>query len=326
MLDHRIIQGIAIPYSALVSVIFGLMILSFPIGAYLFFDSQIGKSINYGLPITELDIIKRYDLQFLQGITIGDVFVVSWATFLILFVIATLGPKKNFLQVLSPLMSGAYQSQTGNYLIHAIKWFSIIVVLSGIIDAVQQSIGISITPPTFDNDLTGFLGVSTAPLIEEFAFRILLIGIPLFLLYSHRASGKLFIKSLWNPSDNLPITNSKKAIILITVIGVLFGAAHILSDQWSTGKFAQAAMAGIIIGWVYYRYGFAASLLIHWATNYMVFAYAYMVSSINETKITESFSQSLVQTIEMILVLCGILGITLIILEYRKNRLVENLN
>ncbi|MFM8659623.1 MAG: CPBP family intramembrane glutamic endopeptidase [Candidatus Nitrosotenuis sp.] len=326
MQDHKILQGIAIPYSALVSVIFGLMILSFPIGTYLFFDSQIGKNIDYGLPITELDIIKRYDLQFLQGITIGDVFVVSWVTFLILFVIATLGPKKNFLQVLSPLMSGIYQSQTGNYLIHAIKWFSIIVVLSGAIDAVQQTIGINITPPVFDNDLIGFMGVSTAPLIEEFAFRILLIGIPLFLLYSHRASGKLFIKSLWNPSDNLPITNSKKAIILITVIGVLFGAAHILSDQWSTGKFAQAAMAGIIIGWIYYKYGFVASLLIHWATNYMVFAYAYLVSSINETRITESFSHSLIQTTEMILILCGILGITLMILEYRNNRLVANLN
>ena len=294
------------------------MILSFPIGAYLFFNSQIGKSIDHALPITELESIKNH--TWLSEASIGDVFIVSWMIFLILFVIASMGPKRNFLSVLSPIMSGTYQPQTGSYMIHAIKWLSIIIVLSGLIDLAQQGLGITITPPVFENDLIGFLGVSTAPLIEEFGFRIILIGVPLYLFYSHKASVKMFIKSLWNPSDNLAITNPRKAIILIVIVGVVFGAAHVMSDQWSNGKFAQAAMSGIIIGWVYFRYGFVASLLIHWATNYVVFSYAYMVASINETKVMDSFSHSLVQTIEVILVVCGILAITLTILEYRKNK------
>jgi hypothetical protein len=322
MQDHKILQGLAVPYSALISVIFGLMILSFPIGAYIFFNSQIGKSIDYALPITDLGPIKNLDLEWLSGIGLGELFIVSWMIFLILFVIASMGPKKNFLGVLSSIMSGSYQAQTGSYLIHTIKWFSIIVVLSGAIDLAQQSIGIIITPPVFENDLIGFLGITVAPLIEEFGFRMILIGIPLFLLYSRKASGKLFFKSLWNPSDNLPITDSKKAIILIVLVGILFGVAHVVSEQWSNGKFAQAAMSGIIIGWVYYRYGFVASLLIHWATNYVVFSYAYMVSSINETRVMDSFSHSLVQTIEIILVLTGTLAIALMILEYKKNRII----
>lgn len=320
MQDHKILQGIAIPYSALISVVFGLMILSFPIGAYLFFNSQIGKSIDYGLPVTELDWAKQVDLSAFSWLGIGDVFMVVWATFLILFVIASMGPKKNFLRVLSPIMSGSYESQTGNYLVHTIKWFSIVIVLSGAIDVIQQGFGITITPPVFENDLVQFFDITLAPLVEELGFRIILIGIPLFLLYSHRASARLFFKSLWNPSDNLPITNSKRAIILIVLVGVIFGAAHVLSDQWSSGKFAQAAMSGIIIGWVYYRYGFVAALLIHWATNYVVFSYGYLVSSINETRIMDSFSHSLVQTIEVILVITGVLAITLMALEYRKSR------
>lgn len=320
MQGHKILQGIAIPYSALISVIFGLMILSFPIGAYIFFNSQIGKSIDYQLPITELEIARHFDLDSFSWLGIGDVFIVLWATFLILFVIASMGPKKNFLKILSPIMSGSYESQTGNYLIHTIKWFSIIIVLSGAIDAVQSGLGISINPPAFENDLIQFFDVTVAPIIEEFGFRILLIGVPLFLLYSHRASAKLFFKSLWNPSDNLPITNSKKAMILIVIVGIFFGAAHVMSDQWSSGKFSQAAMSGIIIGWVYYRYGFVAALLIHWATNYVVFSYGYLVSSVNETRITDAFSHSLIQTIEIILLITGILAIILMILEYRKNK------
>ncbi|MGQ0606108.1 MAG: CPBP family intramembrane glutamic endopeptidase [Candidatus Nitrosotenuis sp.] len=321
MQDHKILQGIAIPYSALISVIFGLMVLSFPIGAYLFFNSQIGKSIDYELPVTELEIARQFDLSWLSWLGIGDVFIVVWAAFLILFTVAIIGPKKNFLKVLSPIMSGSYESHAGNYLVHTIKWFSIIIVLSGAIDVIQQSFGISITPPAVENDLMQFFDVTVAPIMEEFGFRVILIGIPLFFLYSSKASGKLFFKSLWNPSDNLPITSSKKAIVLIVLVGVFFGTAHILSDQWSNGKFAQAAMSGIIIGWVYYRYGFIASLLIHWATNYVIFSYGYLVSSVNEATITDSFSHSLIQAIEIILLVTGSLAIILMILEYRKNRI-----
>ena len=323
MQDHKILQGLAIPYSALISVIFGLMILSFPIGAYLFFNSQIGKSIDHALPVTELDFIEQLDIEWLSWLGIGDVFVVVWVTFLILFVISSMGPKKNFIRVLSPIMSGSYESEDGSYLVQAIKWFAIIVVLSGLIDLAQQGLGITITPPVFENDLTGFLGITVAPLVEELGFRIILVGIPLFLLYSHRASARLFFKSLWNPSANLPITNQKKAIILVVLVGIMFGAAHVLSDQWSNGKFAQAAMAGIIIGWVYYRYGFVAALLIHWATNYVVYSFAYLVASINETRVMDSFSHSLIQTIEVIIVLTGALAIALSILEYKKSRLAK---
>lgn len=314
---HKILQGIAIPYSALISVIFGLLILSFPIGAYVFFNSQIGKSLDFSFPLSELDIAKRFGLDWLSFAGIGDLFVVVWAFFLILFVIGTLGPQRNFLRVLSPLMSGASYTQEGNYIVHAIKWFSIIVVLSAIIDMIQRGFGITISPPSFENDLVQFLLVSFAPITEEIGFRVILIGIPLYLFYSHKTSAKQFFKALWSPSS-LPITNSKKAIAIIVIVGMFFGAAHVLNEQWTQGKFAQATMSGIIIGWVYYRYGFVAAILVHWAANYVVFSYAYLVSTINETRFVDAFSHSLIQTIEVLLVITGILSIAMMTLSYKK--------
>ncbi len=318
---YKILQGIAIPYSALVSVIFGLMAFSFPIGAYIFFNSQIGKSIDFSFPLSEFEVLQYFGLGWLAGAEIGDLFVVVWAFFLILFTIAVFGPKKSFLKVLTTMMSGSSGPQDGNYLLHAIKWFTVIIVLSEAIDLVQQGFGVTIAPPPFENDLLQFLGVTFAPVVEEVGFRIILIGIPLFLFYSHRASAKLFFKSLWNPSANLPITDSKKAIILVVVVAVFFGAAHIISDQWSEGKFAQAMMSGIIIGWVYYRYGFVASLLIHWATNYVIFSYGYLVSSVNETRFADAFSHSLIQTIEILLLITGALSIILMVMNRRKKTL-----
>jgi hypothetical protein len=297
------------------------MIFSFPIGIYLFFNSHLGGSIDYNYPLSELEIIQNLGLKSLATISIGNLFVIMWSLFLILFTIAAFGPKKNFLRVLSPIMAGSHQIQEGNYLVHAIKWFSIIIVLSAAIDIVQQSVGIKTTLPPFENDLLQLLSVTFAPLVEELGFRIILIGIPLFLLYSHKASSRHFFKSLWHPSVNLPISDSKKAITIIVVVGVFFGASHIISEQWSEGKFVQATMSGIILGWVYFRYGFVASLLIHWATNYVIFSYGYLVSTVNEIRFVDAFSHSLLQTIEALLMATGILAIALLMLDYRKKKL-----
>lgn len=317
---YKILHGISIPYSALISVIFGLMIFSFPIGVYLFFNSEIGKNIDFSFPLSELRLVKQFDLQWLSFVEIGDLFVVVWSFFVIIFVIATFGPKTNFLRVLAPLMAGSTHTQEGNYLVHAIKWFSVIIVLSEVIDLVQRIFGVTISPPAFENDLIQFLGVSFAPIIEEIGFRVILIGIPLYLFYSRATSAKSFFKALWNPST-LPTTDSKKAIILVVIVGVLFGASHVLSEQWTEGKFAQAAMSGIIIGWVYYRYGFVTAIIIHWAANYVIFSYGYLVSSVNETRFIDAFSHSLIQTIEVLFVITGILSIVMMTLSYKKRKI-----
>ncbi len=296
------------------------MIFSFPIGAYLFFNSQIGKSIDYSFPLSELETAQKFDLDLPSWMGIGDLFAAIWAFFIIIFAIAVFGPKKNFARALSPVLSGAHEIKEGNYLVDVIRWFCIIIVLSEAINLVQQGFGVNISPPPSENDLVQFLSVSIAPIIEEIGFRVVLIGIPLFLFYSHKPSGRLFFRSLWNPAS-LSITNHRKAIVLIVLVGVFFGAAHVMSEQWSQGKFAQAAMSGIIIGWVYYRYGFVAALLIHWGTNYLIFSYVYLVSSVNETRFADAFSNSLIQTIEILFVVTGALSIAMMLIRYREKNL-----
>ena len=102
---------------------------------------------------------------------------------------------------------------------------------------------------------------------------------------------KSFFKALWHPYQNLDIANHKKSVLIIILVGIFFGAAHIISGEpWSNGKFAQAAVSGIIIGWVYYRYGLITAILIHWATNYFIFSYVFTVSEINGISIENAIS------------------------------------
>jgi len=320
--QNKILQGLAIPQAALISVIFCLMVLSFPAGAYLVFNSEIGDDITYEYSMDSLSL-------FLAGIgfevpvkfELGDGFVVIWCTFLILFTAAILGPKKNFVAVLQSMISeGSYKIQD-NYIVAVIKWFSILVIVSAGIIAVQEFVGISIEQPEAPNQLIQFFDISLAPITEELGFRVVLIGLPLFMLYSHKLSFKFFVKSLWWPWKNLRNVNMKKAISVIVIVGILFGAAHIFSDEaWSTGKLAQAIASGIIIGWVYFRYGFVAAILIHWATNYFVFSYGYIVADINQISIGDAFSHSLLNTLELMLVVTGIISVAVLVLSYVYSR------
>lgn len=324
MQPNKIFQVIAIPYSALISVIFGILVFSFPIGAYLFFSTDLGGSIDHTYPLYEFGLIKGLGWQWASEIEIGHVFAAIWIFFLTLFAVATFGPNRNFLRVLSPIMAGTAESQEGNYIVQTIKWFSVIIILSAAIDAVQRAFGVTISPPPIENDLTHLLAVTFAPIAEEVGFRIILVGIPVFLLYVKRAGVKEFFASLWNPSASLQISKPAKAIAVIAVSAALFGIAHVLSeDGWSYGKIAQAAMSGMIIGWVYVRYGFVSAILIHWATNYVVFSYGYLVSNVNNVRIMDAFSHSLLQTIEVLFVVAGALSLALIFLGHKKTLNVQ---
>ena len=315
---NNILYGCGIPLSALISVIFGMMILSFPLGTYTVFNSNIGDDIDYNFPLDQFDIfIAGLNLGIPLEFEIGDMFIIFWSIFLILFVITVLGPKNNFFKSVNHLLTKEKTSTDANYLVNIIKWFSIIVVISGIINFIQESFGISTLPPDYVNDLTLFLAITIAPITEEIGFRVMLIGIPLFLIFAHKSSIKFFFTTLWHPYNNLHIMQNRRVIGIIIAVGLFFGLAHIISGEpWSEGKFAQAAISVIIIGWVYYRYGLISAVLIHWATNYFIYSYIFFISDLNQISIQNALSHSMIGTLEIILVVTGILSIVMVVLNY----------
>ena len=327
-LQNKIYQCIGIPHTALISIILFLMILSFPIGAYLVFNSEIGDDITYEYPMNDLNVfLAGVGFQVPVEFELGDGFIVLWCLFLILFAVAIFGPKKNFVNVLQSIISaGKYHQLRDNYIITAIKWFSILVVVSGVIISVQEFFGVSVEKIEAPNQLVQFFQLLLAPLIEEIGFRVILIGLPLFALYSYKSSLRLFVKSLWRPSHHLRITDLKKPLLIIIIVGIFFGVSHVITGEtWSAGKFAQATVSGLIIGWVYFRYGLAPAILIHWATNYFIYSYAYIVADINKIPVETAFTHSLLYMLELMLIATGIISIVILALNYifLKKRTLE---
>ena len=172
---NKVLQLLGIPFTALLSVIFGLLLISFPIGIYVVFETNIGSDLNYDYPITHLDIF--HETSFYQSsfdLSIGDVFVVLWIFYLGIFIISILGPKQNFLKSISSLISMGQYDVKLNYMFAITKWLSILILISALINFIQESFGIITVPPLGDNNLIQFFYVSLAPLLEEFVFRILL--------------------------------------------------------------------------------------------------------------------------------------------------------
>ncbi|RNJ76742.1 MAG: CPBP family intramembrane metalloprotease [Nitrosopumilus sp. D6] len=313
-MQSRLLQALGIPFTALLSVVFGLFLVSFPIGIFVVFESELGGDINHEYPLTHLELFRDTEMyQSPSWVTIGDVFVVLWALYAVVFVISIMGPRQGFLRSLSTVISHGRYDSPSSYMVGITKWFSVLVLASVAIDLVQRGFGAEIIPPVYDNDLEQFFNVSLAPVLEEIGFRIVLLGIPLFIMYSGRASIRYFARCLWRPY-NLDVVSYRKATVLIVVVAVLFGLAHIVTGEpWSEGKFVPATASGIILGWAYLRYGFAASLLIHWATNYFVFAYATFVSQTNLVPLEEAFAHPLLSSIEIILIMAGVASVLMMV-------------
>lgn len=322
MQSEKLYRTLATPYSALLSVIFGMMVVSFPIGAYVVFNTDVGKEINFEFPLDGINIFVggigfKIPFQF----ELGDGFVFIWCIYLILFAVSLSGPKDSFIKTLSSLMTQGWKNAKNNYLLCMLTWFSILIVASVVIDSIQQSFGIPIEPPQFLNELVQFFQATVSPLTEEVGFRMFLIGFPLFAMFSRKASLGYFLKSLWYPSKNLEITNHKKVIILVITVGIFFGAAHVISGQpWSIGKFSQATIGGIIIGWVYVKHGLAPAILLHWATNYFVFSYVFLMSDIYQTTITNELSNPFLNTLEILFLITGALALSILVLNYFNSK------
>lgn len=311
---------------ALLSVVFGMMLLSFPIGAFIVFNTDIGGDINFEYPLNNLAVFEKINYLIPSNIEIGDVFIVLWSVYAIFFTISIFGPEKGFLKALSTNLSHGKLETKSNYMIVITKWFSILILISIIIDFVQQGFGISTIPPSVDNNLVQFLYVSISPIVEEFGFRVLLIGLPLFVYYSHKLSLKHFFKSLWNPSRNLHIYDFKKTLFLIVLVGIFFGLAHIMTGEpWSEGKFAQATASGMILGWLYFRFGLITAILVHWGANYFIFSYANFVSQINEVAIDVAFSHPLINTMEMLFLISGVFSVSVLLITYFNSKKEQKL-
>ena len=256
---------------------------SFFIGIFLVFFTNIGGEARWysDVPLDFLifGIFGLNSINFNLGIS----FLFFWTIYLACYLFCFLKPVPIF--HLSSLkkpfqMTGLerIKIQRDNYLAITISWFSGYFVLSILIDVIQQLFGVTLGNPLTANPLLSFFYLSAAPLNEEIFFRVLLLGLPLFILFVPFGKG-LFLSTLYHPYKNVSHKKGKYTTIAIVIIIALnslaFGLSHVLfGGGYEIGKITQAGLGGVIIAWLYYRYSLSSALTFHWISNFVFFAYS----------------------------------------------------
>ena len=256
---------------------------SFFIGIFLVFFTNIGGEARWysDVPLDFLifGIFGLNSINFNLGIS----FLFFWTIYLACYLFCFLKPVPIF--HLSSLkkpfqMTGLerIKIQRDNYLAITISWFSGYFVLSILIDVIQQLFGVTLGNPLTANPLLSFFYLSAAPLNEEIFFRVLLLGLPLFILFVPFGKG-LFLSTLYHPYKNVSYNKGKYTTIAIVIIIALnslaFGLSHVLfGGGYEIGKITQAGLGGVIIAWLYYRYSLSSALTFHWISNFVFFAYS----------------------------------------------------
>lgn len=265
-------------------------IASFVIGIILVFFTNLGGytswNQNVSLDFLLINIFGFQSVQYNLGIT----FLLLLSVYLVCYLYCFFHPesilKQNIVKKWNVMRTKQSQDQisvisndqNSNLLIVAISWFSGYFLLSVIIDTVQQFFGVKLGNPLTENALLSFFYLSAAPLNEEILFRVLLLGVPLLLILSTIKRGN-FISFLNHPYKFLEPNKTKYAIVSIwTVIFInsaIFGMSHVFfGGGYEVGKITQAAMGGLILAWLYYRYGLATAIVFHWISNFVFFAYS----------------------------------------------------
>lgn len=248
---------------------------------------------------------------------LGSLFLVLWTAYLILFAMALNGPIKNVIRALKDTSSLGLSAVFDSSMLGMVAAFPLVLWSSVLLALLQQSVGVSTGNLPATDPLLLFVELSIAPIREEIGFRLIPIGIGAFALLIARGRIRDSILSLWHPSKylkkNLTPLQYKRALTPMYVLGglsaFLFGLAHyVLGAGWGPGKITEAAIAGVALAALYYKYGLPAAILLHWAVDYALTSYEFIPS------LLVPYELVIVYTLGVAAAVTGVL----IVLFYRK--------
>lgn len=176
----------------------------------------------------------------------------------------SIGPLTDELRAVYP-KAGHSPLYTISTVILAVLSFNVIYYL------VIESLGATTNTPTFETrELWQLIyGFAAASVWEEIVSRVLLVGIPLLLI-----DGLLRVRNPEYQMKKLPsyilgggFTIGRKEAVLMVFSSIMFGVAHLAS--WDLFKIFPAAVAGLAFAFLYLKLGLYASIMMHFAIDFM---------------------------------------------------------
>ena len=267
--DHSNLNGfqsiIRLICVALIFLLVGLMVFSFPLGLYILFNTDIGRN---------------------SAIIVKILFVTLWLIYLALFLISAKGPHLKLYNFPKIALTGGLQKIFGNTILTIALTFSALLWITLFISLLQESAGIPTGSLPETNPILDFLSDSTAPILEELIFRFFSIGTALVVILIFRGTPFNSFKAFWRPAEyfsELKKIDMKILYLVVFISGLLFGFAHYaLGGGWEIGKVTTSSLVGIILGLIYLFHGLPGAILLHWSFNYFAGSFYYFEKVVGE--------------------------------------------
>ena len=257
-----------------------LAALSIPAGLYAVFFTTISPTKG---PFTPAQAIGIFIGPVAVGIPIPGTFGEVFASFCILYaallaLAATQG--RSLFSALGDSLRGTASSIFSNRLLVTLVSIGFITFTIMIFDSLETAAGVPIGGLSGD-PLDLFVSLTVAPLREEFGFRMLLIG-AVALVASVGSPLRSALGAFWRPSalfGGRPVDPLVKPALyaMLLLSSLAFGLAHVATNSgWAIGKLPEAAWAGLVLGYIYIRYGFHVAVLTHWGVDYLGTVYSFL--------------------------------------------------
>ena len=257
-----------------------LVFVSIPIGIWTVFYGHLSTLFTYNSLATPYFWIGPLVAYSPYNVSLGNWFMAVTIIY-IGFIAYSMLQRARPQEAITSSFKEGFSSLFSSPFLVAIIGIGFLTFTSSVIDQVITSVGVPIGGPTaFDDPLDLLLGFAASPLVEEFGFRVLLIGIVAFILSMGRPL-KDALGALWRPSKALEglAVGSGASIIIWVATGfsaVTFGACHVVcGSTWDIGKFPEAAFGGLVLGVLYVKYGFHVAVLVHWGVDYFGSVYSF---------------------------------------------------
>lgn len=247
----------------------GMMFLSVPLGALVFYSGGIGE-IYTPNSITDEFAVFVFGIPFRVQVStsLSTIFSSFLLVYLTMMFISLKWPRASLLHAVKE------NKLLENPLIAVAVIFSITSFAINLLAILQNSLGIP-TGSLKGDKLLLFVQVTRAPLREEFGFRLSIIGAFATIIGVISGKGLASLKCLLLPNSLQDVKSSGRMLLIANIATAFyFGVSHLIyePDVWQVGKVSQAILAGFVLGWIYIEYGFFAAVLLHWAFNYFLTA------------------------------------------------------
>jgi Type II CAAX prenyl endopeptidase Rce1-like len=295
-----------------------LVALSFPVGWYAVFSGNLSRqfdSNSLSRPYLWIGPLVAF-LPF--QVSVGNWFAVLNVLYVGMFALS-IRQGSNPISAMSRSLKEGERALFKSPFIVTIITIAFLTFTASVMDDLISSSGVSIG--TLIGDPLALLESFTqSPLVEELGFRVLLIGVVAVILCLGRPA-RTALKALWRPSSAIEglAVGSGASLLIWAATGfsaVTFGACHVLcGSTWDIGKFPEAAYGGLVLGYVYVKYGLHVAILAHWGVDYFGSVFAFFGQAAYgipwNTNANEFFGQYLVD-LDMLL-LFGLASFLLIL-------------